>query len=100
MAVELRVPSAGESITEVQIGAWLKKEGDYVERDEVVAEIETDKASMELSAPASGILGQLAAKEGEIVKVGAVIAVIEPAERPAGVAAAPAAAQALSLIHI
>lgn len=97
MAVELRVPSAGESITEVQIGAWLKKEGDYVERDEVVAEIETDKASMELSAPASGILGRLAAKEGEIVKVGAVIALIDPAERPAAAAATPATAQAATV---
>lgn len=86
MAVELRIPSAGESITEVQIGAWHKREGDYVERDEVVAEIETDKASMELSAPAAGIVGKLLAAEGEVVKVGTVITTIEPGERPTGAA--------------
>lgn len=86
MAVELRIPSAGESITEVQVGAWHKREGDYVERDEVVAEIETDKASMELSAPAAGIVGKLLVAEGEIVKVGTVITTIEPGERPAGAA--------------
>jgi 2-oxoglutarate dehydrogenase E2 component (dihydrolipoamide succinyltransferase) len=84
MAVELRIPSAGESITEVQVGAWHKREGDYVERDEVVAEIETDKASMELSAPAAGVIGKLLVAEGEVVKVGRVITTIEPGDRPAG----------------
>jgi 2-oxoglutarate dehydrogenase E2 component (dihydrolipoamide succinyltransferase) len=81
--VELKIPSAGESITEVQIGAWLKAEGDYVERDEAVAEIETDKASMELPAPVSGYLRKLLKQAGDVVPIGAVIAQIEPAERPA-----------------
>jgi 2-oxoglutarate dehydrogenase E2 component (dihydrolipoamide succinyltransferase) len=83
MAVELKIPSAGESITEVQIGTWLKNEGDYVERDESVVEIETDKASMELPAPVGGILARRLKQAGDIVPVGAVIALIEEAERPA-----------------
>ena len=59
MPVELRVPEVGESITEVQIGAWLKNEGDAVERDEALVEIESDKATLELPAPVSGTLSQV-----------------------------------------
>ena len=83
MIVELKIPSGGESITEVQIGAWLKPEGAYVERDEAVVELETDKASMELPSPVSGILKKHVKAAGEIVPVGSVIALIEGAERPA-----------------
>ena len=83
MTVELKIPSAGESITEVQIGTWLKNEGDYVERDEAVVEIETDKASMELPSPVSGVLARRLKQAGDIVPVGAVIALIEEAARPA-----------------
>jgi len=83
MTVELKIPSAGESITEVQIGTWLKNEGDYVERDEAVVEIETDKASMELPSPVSGILARHLKQAGDIVAVGTVIALIEEAARPA-----------------
>lgn len=89
MAVEITIPSGGESITEVQIGSWLKKEGDFVQRDEVVVEIETDKASMELPAPASGVLTGVKHKAGDIVPVGAVIAVID--ETAKGTAAAKSA---------
>jgi 2-oxoglutarate dehydrogenase E2 component (dihydrolipoamide succinyltransferase) len=85
MIVELKIPSGGESITEVQIGAWLKPEGAYVERDEAVVELETDKASMELPSPVSGILKKHVKAAGEIVPVGSVIALIEEAERPAAV---------------
>jgi len=82
--IELKIPSAGESITQVQIGAWLKAEGAYVERDEPVAEIETDKASMELPAPAAGLLTKHLKPAGEIIAVGTVIALIdETAARPA-----------------
>ncbi len=94
MAVELRIPSAGESITEVQIGAWLKAEGDYVQRDEPIVEIETDKAAMELPAPVSGILTAQLKKTGEVVPVGSVIATIDPSptaperEAPSGASAA------------
>jgi 2-oxoglutarate dehydrogenase E2 component (dihydrolipoamide succinyltransferase) len=74
MSVELRVPEVGESITEVQIGAWLKSEGDHVERDEALVEIESDKATLELPAPVSGTLAKVLAKKGAIVKVGDLIA--------------------------
>jgi 2-oxoglutarate dehydrogenase E2 component (dihydrolipoamide succinyltransferase) len=103
MAVELKIPEAGESVTEVQIGAWLKSEGDYVERDEGVVELETDKASMELPAPVAGILSKVLKKAGESCRVGEVIAHIEPAavppkpsakKEPATVAPTPAPAAA------
>jgi 2-oxoglutarate dehydrogenase E2 component (dihydrolipoamide succinyltransferase) len=89
MAVELKIPSAGESISEVQIGHWLKAEGDYVAQDEPVVELETDKASMELPAPASGILAKRLKQTGDIVPVGSVIALIEESARPAERATAP-----------
>ncbi len=76
MAVELKVPSPGESITEVQIAKWLKADGDYVERDEEVAEIDSDKATLSLVAEASGIL-KIVVKEGETVAVGSVVATID-----------------------
>jgi 2-oxoglutarate dehydrogenase E2 component (dihydrolipoamide succinyltransferase) len=85
MAVELSIPQAGESITEVQIGEWLKQEGDYVRQDELVVEIESDKASMELPAPAAGVLQQIKKQAGDMAEVGEVIALIdETAEAPAG----------------
>jgi 2-oxoglutarate dehydrogenase E2 component (dihydrolipoamide succinyltransferase) len=85
MAVELKIPTAGESITEVQIGEWHKSEGDWVERDEPVVEIETDKASMELPAPQAGVLAKILIQSGENANVGDVIAHIdETAAIPAG----------------
>ena len=80
MPVELRVPEVGESITEVQIGAWLKNEGDAVERDEALVEIESDKATLELPAPVSGTLAQVLKKKGESAKVGDLIATIGEAK--------------------
>ena len=59
MVHELKIPQAGESIQEVQIGQWLKQEGQWVERDENVVELETDKASMDLPAPVAGVLQDL-----------------------------------------
>jgi 2-oxoglutarate dehydrogenase E2 component (dihydrolipoamide succinyltransferase) len=76
MAVELRVPEVGESIKEVQIGAWLKKEGDSIERDEALVEIESDKATLELPAPVSGTLAKVLKQKGETVQVGDLIATI------------------------
>jgi 2-oxoglutarate dehydrogenase E2 component (dihydrolipoamide succinyltransferase) len=101
MAVELRVPEVGESITEVQIGTWLKNEGDLVERDEALVEIESDKATLELPAPVSGTLSQVLKKKGESAKVGDLIATIgetkgdgaKGAKAPAAAASAPAPAQ-------
>lgn len=76
MAVELKVPQSGESITEVQIGEWRKAVGDRVERDEVLVDIETDKAAMELPAPVSGVLAKIVKGAGEEAGVGEVIALI------------------------
>ena len=77
MSIELKIPDVGESIREVQIGRWLKKEGDRVEQDEDVVQLETDKASMELPAPAAGVLSKILKKEGETVAVGDVIGHLE-----------------------
>ncbi len=76
MAVELKVPQSGESITEVQIGEWRKAVGDRVERDELLVDIETDKAAMELPAPVSGVLAKIVKGAGEEAGVGEVIALI------------------------
>ncbi|MDA1313032.1 MAG: 2-oxoglutarate dehydrogenase complex dihydrolipoyllysine-residue succinyltransferase [Acidobacteria bacterium] len=88
MAVELKIPQSGESITEVQIGDWRKAVGDRVELDEVLVEIETDKAAMDLPAPVAGILTKIFKGEGEEAEVGEVIALIE--ESGDGAAAGPA----------
>src|SRR3954464_894276 len=77
MAVELKIPEIGESVREVQIGRWLKREGEAVAQDENVVELETDKASMELPAPAAGVLGQILKHEGDTVAVGDVIGYLE-----------------------
>ncbi len=77
MTIELKVPESGESIQEVQILKWLKNEGDDVKEDEDVVELETDKASMDLAAPADCTLQKILKKEGEIVSVGEVIALFE-----------------------
>src|SRR6188474_1271688 len=77
MSIELKVPDVGESVHEVQIGRWLKHEGDTVALDENVVELETDKASMELAAPAAGVIGKILKKEGDMVAVGDVIGYVE-----------------------
>ncbi len=90
MAVDITIPSPGESITEVSLSGWLKDSGTYVEKDELLAEIESDKATLELRAPAAGTL-QIATQKGDGIKVGAVVASIDTsAAKPAGTAA-PAA---------
>ncbi|MBI1307530.1 MAG: 2-oxoglutarate dehydrogenase complex dihydrolipoyllysine-residue succinyltransferase [Bacteroidetes bacterium] len=76
MAVELKIPSVGESVTEVTISQWLKSDGDYVEMDEVVAELESDKATVELNAPESGVL-KISVEEGSDVAIGAVVGEID-----------------------
>jgi len=90
MAVlEMKVPSPGESISEVEIASWLVADGDYVEKDQAIAEVDSDKATLELPAEESGII-TLKAAEGDTVKVGQVVCLIDTsAERPAG-SAAPA----------
>jgi 2-oxoglutarate dehydrogenase E2 component (dihydrolipoamide succinyltransferase) len=95
MTIELKVPPVGESITEVQIGEWLKAEGDSVQRDEIVVKIETDKVTVDLPAPVSGRLSAIKVKQGQTAAVGDVIGSIEEGaagEKPAAKAAAPASA--------
>lgn len=89
MAIEMKVPSVGESVTEVTIASWVKKDGDFVKMDEVICELESDKATFELPAEADGILRIIAA-EGETLAIGAPICKIEASDAPAAVAA-PAA---------
>ena len=83
MAVELKVPQSGESISEVQIGQWRKSVGDYVKVDEVLVEIETDKAAIELPAPVSGVLKEIRKDDGAEAAVGDVIGLMEEGEAPA-----------------
>ena len=77
MAVDLKVPTVGESITEVFIGSWLKQEGDPVSEDEPLVEVETDKATLEVPATASGVLSKILKNEGDSAEIGEVIAQIE-----------------------
>ncbi|TPK71711.1 2-oxoglutarate dehydrogenase complex dihydrolipoyllysine-residue succinyltransferase [Mesorhizobium sp. B2-4-15] len=86
MATEIRVPTLGESVTEATIGKWFKKVGDAIAVDEPLVELETDKVTVEVPAAAAGTLGEITAKEGETVGVGALLGSIS-----AGGAAAPAA---------
>lgn len=84
MALEMKVPSPGESITEVEIAQWLVEDGDYVEKDQAIAEVDSDKATLELPAEASGII-TLKAEEGDEVAVGEVVCLIDTdAAKPAG----------------
>lgn len=91
MILEMKVPSPGESIKEVEIATWLVQDGDYVEKDQAIAEVDSDKATLELPAEASGII-TLKASEGDAVAVGAVVCLIDTsAAKPSG--SAPAAVE-------
>lgn len=82
--LEMKVPSPGESITEVEIATWLVEDGDYVEKDQPIAEVDSDKATLELPAEESGII-TLKAEEGDAVEVGAVVCLIDmSAAKPEG----------------
>ncbi len=86
MAVDITIPSPGESISEVSLSGWLREDGSYVEKDELLAEIESDKATLELRAPAAGAL-KIGTKKGDGIKVGAIVASIDTAvARPASAA--------------
>src|SRR5439155_17396476 len=94
---EIRVPTLGESVTEATIGKWFKKPGDPVAVDEPLVELETDKVTIEVPAPAAGTLGDIAAKDGDTVAVGALLGEIKEgagAAKPAPAKAAPAPAPA------
>ncbi|MGJ1197748.1 2-oxoglutarate dehydrogenase complex dihydrolipoyllysine-residue succinyltransferase [Sphingobacterium spiritivorum] len=90
MSLEIKVPAVGESITEVTLAQWLKQDGDYVEMDENIAELESDKATFELPAEKAGIL-KIIAQEGDTLEIGAVVCTIEEGSAPAGGDAAPKA---------
>ena len=85
--IEVEIPSAGESITEVQIGQWFKQEGDWVDSGEDLVEIETEKASMVLPAPGAGVVDKITKQEEEFANVGEVIGSIRLEAKPAGNAA-------------
>src|SRR5262245_55609654 len=102
MPIELKVPSVGESITEVQIGDWLKAVGDQVQRDEVLVMIETDQVTVELPAPVAGTLAEIKVAKGQAANVGDVIGYLEEGTVVSEIApakAAPAAAQPPSDPH-
>ncbi len=96
MILEMKVPSPGESITEVEIATWLVEDGDYVEKDQPIAEVDSDKATLELPAEESGII-TLKAEEGDAVAVGAVVCLIDmDAEKPEGAPAEKTATKEVS----
>ncbi|MFC0217093.1 2-oxoglutarate dehydrogenase E2 component (dihydrolipoamide succinyltransferase) [Pseudochelatococcus lubricantis] len=92
MATEIRVPTLGESVTEATVGQWFKKVGEAVKADEPLVELETDKVTLEVNAPADGVLTEITVKEGETVGVGALLGTFN--EGGAGSAAAPRPAAA------
>src|SRR6185295_6002470 len=89
MAFQVKVPTVGESIAEVTIANWTKKDGDFVKMDEVIAELESDKATFELTAPQPGVL-KITRKQGETAKIGEVICEIEASAQAPAAAAPPA----------
>ena len=107
MATEIRVPALGESVTEATVGRWFKKAGEPVHADEPIVELETDKVTLEVNAPASGVLAEIGAKEGETVGAGALLGQIgdaasaapcrAEAKPPPAAAPAPAPTPALAL---
>ncbi|MBC7605825.1 MAG: 2-oxoglutarate dehydrogenase complex dihydrolipoyllysine-residue succinyltransferase [Burkholderiales bacterium] len=92
MILEMKVPSPGESIKEVEIATWLVKDGDYVEKDQAIAEVDSDKATLELPAEAAGIIS-LKAEEGDTVAVGAVVCLIDTDAAKPSVAPTPGEAK-------
>jgi 2-oxoglutarate dehydrogenase E2 component (dihydrolipoamide succinyltransferase) len=91
MSIEIKVPPVGESITEVVLSSWKKADGDFVEMDEIIAELESDKATFELTAEKAGTL-KIIAKEGDTLEIGATVCSIEEGAAPVAKAAAPQAA--------
>ncbi len=93
MATEIVVPTLGESVTEATVGKWFKKAGDAVRADEALAELETDKVTLEVNAPVSGIVSEIVVKEGETVAVGAILGSIAEGQVAAPSAPAPKPAE-------
>ncbi len=91
MKHELKVPTVGESIQEVQIGQWLKGEGQWANKDESLVEIESDKATVDVSAPVAGVVVQVLHRQGDVVPVGTLIGYLEEAPRPDAAVKSPSA---------
>ena len=91
MAIEIQVPQLGESISEATVARWMKAPGDAVQADEPLVELETDKVTVEVPAPRSGVLEEILAAEGEEVEVGAVLGRMAAGAAPAKAAPAPQA---------
>ena len=97
MVTEIRVPTLGESISEATVGKWFKQRGDAVKADEPLVELETDKVTLEVNAPAAGVLSEIAAETGETVAIGALLGALGgAAARAAARRAAKAAASRLA----
>ena len=94
MAIDIHVPTLGESVTEATVGQWVKQAGDAVAIDEPLCELETDKVTVEVPAPAAGVLASIAVNDGDTVEVGAVLASLAEGEGEGAAAAAPAATAA------
>ena len=94
MSIQIQVPAMGESVTEATVGRWFKKEGDAVARDEPILELETDKVTVEVPAPADGAIESIAVKEGDTVQVGTVLGAIAEGKAGSPAAPKPAGAQA------
>src|SRR5262245_23877879 len=94
MATEIRVPALGESVSEATVGRWFKGKGEPVEADDPVVELETEKVTLEVNAPASGVLSEILVKQGETVAVGALLGRIEEGAAKEERAAAPPRAEA------
>src|SRR5450755_3571620 len=91
MTIEIKVPAMGESVTEATVSKWFKKQGDAVKRDEPLLELETDKVTVEVPAPADGSIESISVQEGDTVQVGAILGSIAEGAK-GNVSAAPAAA--------
>ena len=92
--MEVKVPSVGESVTEVTIGEWLEAVGSWVDVDQPIVSVESDKADMEIPAPVAGTIKEVLKAAGDDADVGEVIAVIEPGDKPKGTKAKSAKAEA------
>ncbi|MEN9369760.1 MAG: 2-oxoglutarate dehydrogenase complex dihydrolipoyllysine-residue succinyltransferase [Bacteroidota bacterium] len=95
MSIEMKIPAVGESITEVTLSKWIKNNGDYVQMDEIIAELESDKATFELTAEKAGVL-ITKASEGDTIAIGSVVCAIDDSAKAPAAAAAPAPAKAES----
>ena len=89
MSNEIRVPTLGESVTEATIGQWFKKPGEAIAADEPLVELETDKVTVEVPAPAAGVMGEILVQEGETVEVGALLGTVADGDGAAAAKPAP-----------